>query len=406
MDSSVSKLNNLLSEMSGRRAAATEAEVLYAPILSPHFNCFNFIRPNENKISTILADLLDPKGSHGQGGLFLSLLSECFNFGFTLDQNHWMVKTEVSTSTLENKMKRIDIEINCGNFGIGIENKPWAADQNNQLNDYSLHLSNRYGDKWYLIYLSGSGTDPHDRSISAGKRKELEDQGKLKMTTYKELVNWLIRCEEKCHSEHVRHFLKDFIDYTHKTFCGGINMIDGNWIVDTILKNPDNLKSAFQLFPTEWDIKKKLLEKLKSDLAELVTSGWELEWKVDPYSKNTDFGFKKTGWTMYRIGCEFGGTNLNELRLGVFKTKAEYSDLNLDIEEINNKMGVHGDKDTWWAWFSLSGFGPIFNNWASNVEPWLEIQSQSKDMAKRILNELENLFLIVGPSIDKVEAIK
>ena len=38
------------------------------------FNVFELIEPDENKLSDILADLLDPKGSHGQGDLFLRLL--------------------------------------------------------------------------------------------------------------------------------------------------------------------------------------------------------------------------------------------------------------------------------------------------------------------------------------------
>ena len=38
------------------------------------FNVFDLIEPDENKLSDVLADLLDPKGNHGQGDLFLRLL--------------------------------------------------------------------------------------------------------------------------------------------------------------------------------------------------------------------------------------------------------------------------------------------------------------------------------------------
>ena len=40
------------------------------------FNVFDLIEPKENKLSDILADMLDPKGDHGQGELFLRLLLE------------------------------------------------------------------------------------------------------------------------------------------------------------------------------------------------------------------------------------------------------------------------------------------------------------------------------------------
>src|SRR4051794_32824876 len=40
------------------------------------FNVFSLIKPDENRLSDILADLLDPDGPHGQGNLFLRLLLE------------------------------------------------------------------------------------------------------------------------------------------------------------------------------------------------------------------------------------------------------------------------------------------------------------------------------------------
>ncbi len=45
------------------------------------FNVFDFIDPDENKLSDVLAWLLDPKGSHGQGDVFLLLLFEHLGFG-------------------------------------------------------------------------------------------------------------------------------------------------------------------------------------------------------------------------------------------------------------------------------------------------------------------------------------
>src|ERR1700688_527905 len=39
--------------------------------LAQDFNVFNFIQPNENRISDIFAWLLDPGGTHAQGETFL-----------------------------------------------------------------------------------------------------------------------------------------------------------------------------------------------------------------------------------------------------------------------------------------------------------------------------------------------
>jgi hypothetical protein len=50
------------------------------------FNVFDFIDPDENKLSDVLAWLLDPKGSHGQGDVFLPQLFEHLGFGVARNQ--------------------------------------------------------------------------------------------------------------------------------------------------------------------------------------------------------------------------------------------------------------------------------------------------------------------------------
>ena len=46
-------------------------EVRLASKLAPKFNYFDLFAPKENKISSILCDLLSPSGRHGQGDRFL-----------------------------------------------------------------------------------------------------------------------------------------------------------------------------------------------------------------------------------------------------------------------------------------------------------------------------------------------
>lgn len=60
------------------------------------------------------------------------------------------------------------IEIFCHGekYALCIENKPFASDQKNQLKDYADELEQRYPNQWQLIYLSGSGKEPSEYSIS------------------------------------------------------------------------------------------------------------------------------------------------------------------------------------------------------------------------------------------------
>src|SRR5262245_47098510 len=48
------------------------AQQEYRARLAPDFSVFTrYIQPDENRLSLVLADLLDPDGDHGQGQLFL-----------------------------------------------------------------------------------------------------------------------------------------------------------------------------------------------------------------------------------------------------------------------------------------------------------------------------------------------
>lgn len=62
----------LLRTVSERQRGFAQARRLYSDRLAPEFNPFDFIAPNEIKLSRILAWLLKPKENHGQGALFAS----------------------------------------------------------------------------------------------------------------------------------------------------------------------------------------------------------------------------------------------------------------------------------------------------------------------------------------------
>ena len=66
----------LLRTVSERQRGFAQARRLYSDRLAPEFNPFDFIAPNEIKLSRILAWLLNPKEKHGQGARFLRLLPD------------------------------------------------------------------------------------------------------------------------------------------------------------------------------------------------------------------------------------------------------------------------------------------------------------------------------------------
>lgn len=186
--------------------------------LASYFNVFNYINPNENKLSDIFADFLNPKGNHGQNDMFLKEFVNILGIDLDYDLSCCKVGRENSTSYIQNNKRRIDIVLNFKNeFEIGIENKPWDTDQENQLQDYHEHLSKKYDDNFCMVYISGDGSQPI--SIDDDLKDKLNEEKKLIVLTYEvEINNWLKSCYKECKSEKIRIFIKDFIEFIENNF--------------------------------------------------------------------------------------------------------------------------------------------------------------------------------------------
>lgn len=153
------------------------AQALYSRQLSPDFNTFDYINTDELGLSRILAALLDPKGSHAQQETFLRLFIEhCLPDMYKAPE--WQVfldsidKTKVfieQVTSRNNSLRRMDIYLQCqvgdDSYGVCIENKPYAADQFEQLKDYAEELEKRHPKAWHLAYLNESVNGPSEYSI-------------------------------------------------------------------------------------------------------------------------------------------------------------------------------------------------------------------------------------------------
>ncbi|QEM10190.1 PD-(D/E)XK nuclease family protein [Mucilaginibacter rubeus] len=184
--------------------------------LSSEFNVFDYINPNENRLSDIVAELLNPKGKHGQGDVFLLKFLELLDLPNRekLRASIPLIYREASTSLIKHTQKRIDILLDWREFGMVIENKPWATDQIEQISDYRNYMRARYGNNFLIVYLSKSNTTPNELSISAGDLDILKMQGQyINVLFAYGFLNWLISCRNICQSDKYRWFLRDFIDY-------------------------------------------------------------------------------------------------------------------------------------------------------------------------------------------------
>ena len=165
------------------------------------FNIFQIMHMESDEVythSAILAELLNPKGSHGCKDLFLRFFLEMLPSQFEQPFDTQNAETEVEFvigEISEEEGGRMDILVHSGNQAIIIENKIYASDQTNQLLRYHNYAQQKYGNKQYkLLYLTLYGKHPSDSS-TGNKIKENEDFYCISYAS--DIKQWILLCLEK-----------------------------------------------------------------------------------------------------------------------------------------------------------------------------------------------------------------
>jgi hypothetical protein len=200
---------------------AAEAQRRLDRELATNFNVTTLFQPHEIRLSDIIACLLDPAEVHGQGDRFLNLFIEMFSIPCTVPISRGC--------RVGRERGRLDVlvEINSSKpFAIGIENKPWADHQPDQVLRYCDYLERYFPDQWWFGYFSGTGAPPPNHSLREDKRRVFEEKGKFRTIPFVRsnrafeysIENWVTRCSEVCIAERVRWFLRDISSYFESTF--------------------------------------------------------------------------------------------------------------------------------------------------------------------------------------------
>ena len=258
------RIDQLFRTLGPRLAGARRVERALDRVLANRFNPLDYLRTDELGLSRILADLLDPGAAHGQGTAFL---------GRFLDRVGNALPDEPVPSVLTAKVNtrrersidgggRLDIsvEIGVGNpepWCIAIENKPYAADGEGQVDAYLRYLRRRYPGRFLLIYLSPHGGLPSADSLppdaatdglatlSYCPQSGLGLEGDTTRRLPFALTDWLRECGLSCAVDRLRWFLRDAENFCHKTF-GGVMTTAGEHreVRDFMLESEDNLLAA------------------------------------------------------------------------------------------------------------------------------------------------------------------
>ena len=146
--------------------------------------------------SAIIAELLDPHGTHGAGDFYLKqFLKLLKRDDFVLDINQVKpnyvkkIKERDIGPVTETTGGEIDIIIEDGKHALIIENKPGDRDQEVQMFRYRNYADDNYEDS-ILIYLTLDGREASNYS-TGGKHFD------YKCLSYYDILSWLDNCSCK-----------------------------------------------------------------------------------------------------------------------------------------------------------------------------------------------------------------
>lgn len=229
------------------------------------FNIFRTIHVGHYEARThtpLLAELLRPMGSHGQGTAFLELfldrLGKCAPAGF--DAKSATVDEEYHLGPRTNEEGgRIDILIRDGkNNCIGIENKIFAADQENQMPRYRASL----GKNAVLIYLTLDGGTPEKGKM---------DSKMLTMSYKKDIRDWLEVCRRTAVTAPVlREGLSHYLHLVLWLTDQNSNQEMTNRIIETILASREQLSAFGALDEIRGPLWASLVKDLNQRLGECI----------------------------------------------------------------------------------------------------------------------------------------
>ncbi len=223
------------------------------------YNVFNVLGLWSEEVrlhSAFIAELLNPKGSHGLEGAFLKAflkqvnLSEDYIDVGKCNQNIVERKIgEISDAGTEGG--RIDIIIEDGLHALIIENKIYAGDQYNQLLRYSNYAKEKFRDKFEIIYLTLDGHEADEGSTN----KEVT----YKCMSYREdVIEWLTECAKLAFAHPlVRETIIQYIQLVKQLTNLTMDENHIKEVAEIAVKNKD---SMFSLFDAKYEIGKILRE--------------------------------------------------------------------------------------------------------------------------------------------------
>jgi hypothetical protein len=312
-DKSIYDIQNLLLQIGSIRKK--NAEILESS--GGLFNMFRVcgISHEEIRHSAIIAELLNPRGSHGLKHKFLECFIETLVEDFTV-KNFNCAKAEVFIEKAIISGSRLDILIKDEqNQAIIIENKRPKDDYTDgceQLKKYDEFAKETYKD-YQIFYLTLNGDKASSQSGDGVDYQPISYR--------KEIIDWLEKCVAiAARFPMVRETIIQYINHLKQLTNQDMDTKNKEEIVDMIFIN--HFVGNVEYIHGIWDdCKNRVIEKL---LSSIKTTCEKLELRCvremkdwDPSKRFTHLLFKKDGWN-FLLAFEFCRVgNLGNLLIGV-----------------------------------------------------------------------------------------
>lgn len=337
-----------LDRMRGVSNVAKAAERMIAKATAYKFRYFSLFDLNEMTLSRLIAFLLDPSQTHGQGATFLKLfLREAGLPDASGDRGSTQIWTE---DTLNTGNGRVDIRVHYAIEGTSvmhlvIENKPWAGDGEDQIARYVEHLEIECNnqDNWHIIYIPPTAREPTERAINQNQLRTLTSLEKITILPYvaeegsRSIVHWLKSCAGQCEAAGPRGFIRDFISYIEENLSGEGRQHMGDteqeisrMVLGFLQNSEEDLEVAIEVEKALRSLREQLAmgvgESILQQLKQALGSDWEV---------SSDFGrgrysglkIRRNNWQQgqegrgqncqYWVGFEFRGGSWEDAKYGL-----------------------------------------------------------------------------------------
>jgi len=375
------KIKNLLYQIA--IISKKNAEILDAT--GGRFNMFRTCGVNhyENTHSAIIAEFLNPNGTHGLKSKLLECFIETLGEYFTI-QNFNCEKSRVHTehSTEEG---RIDILIvDNQNKAIIIENKIYAIDQPEQLKRYNRYAQT-YKNGYLILYLTLFGDNASEQSG--------EGVSYLSISHKENIINWLEKCVAiSSRFPMVRETMIQYINHLKQLTNQDMDTKNKEEIVE-VLSKIENLRTAQAIYQNYSATYNYLLDKHFNPKMEDFAKQKGLEYHFDQSEElYVRFHFTNPNWQgKCWIGFTFEG---NRCHYGLCNNPNSYriSDENRKIihEHLNNLGIVSRKESNWWPFYAhftnLS-----LDTWENDIIKSDNFLNDCKEKTENLLKAMEGI---------------